>query len=49
MLMVYHYIDEDTILEDRLLCSETQVLFEGMFVFFYMGLNETFPQIEELI
>ena len=43
------YIDEDTILEDRLLCSETQVLFEGMFVFFYMGLNETFPQIEELI
>ncbi len=43
------YVDEDTILKDRITCQQGTLMFEGMFVFFYMGQNEIFPNIQELI
>lgn len=42
------YVDDETILKDRITCKKEFRMYEGMFIFFYMGQNETFPIIQEI-
>lgn len=43
------FVDEDIILEDRIMCNSPTRITDGSYIFFLMGNNETFPQIIEVI
>ena len=43
------FVDEDIILEDRIMCNSPTRITDGSYIFFLMGNNEVFPQIIEVI